>query len=181
MEGQEFARRLREQTGPPVSTARKRAYSLTNPYTTEHEKVEIETWYQLPVDLAGITYIVTCVLWARGAIGGWQAYLIALGVGVVAAIALWIAYPKRVAFLLKVLIGCPVLWLWILPHAGFAAWLAFTGAWTQAAFLTGNCLLLKIPVGLGAVITNQVLASQYRMHPKYAFLKHTYGKVYPFE
>jgi hypothetical protein len=138
--------KLSEQVEPARSTAQKRAYSLTNPYTTQDEKVEIEAWYQLPMDLAGVAYIVTCTIWARGDITGWQAYVMAFAVGVAMAIALWVAYAKRIVFAVKVLVGSPG--VWVVPHIGFAAWLAFTGAWTQAAFLAGNCVLLDFPVGL---------------------------------
>jgi hypothetical protein len=179
MDRNEPSPRLSEQIEPAKSTAQKHAYSLTNPYTTQDEKVEIQVWYQLPVDLAGIAYIATCVIWSRGDITGWQAYVMAFAVGVAASIVLWVVYAKRIVFAVKVLVGSPG--VWVVPHIGVAAWLAFTGAWTQAAFLAGNCVLLELPVGLGAILANQILTSRYRMHPKYAFLKHVYGKVYPFE
>ena len=31
------------------------------------------------------------------------------------------------------------------------------------------------------LLANQILTSKYKMHPKYAFLKHLYGKTYSFE
>jgi hypothetical protein len=161
------------------SAKHKHAYSLNNPYTTEDEKVEIETWYQLPVDMSAIAFIACCLLWARGSIAGWQAYAIAFAVGVFTAVGIWIAYVKRIVFALKVLFGSPVVWVFM--DLGVAACLAFTKQWTQAVFLAGNALLCRIPVGVGAIITNGILTSRYGMHPKYAFLKRVYGKAYPFD
>lgn len=69
---------------------------------------------------------------------------------------------------------------WLI-HLGFAAWLYFTGSQIQAIFVAANCLLLLIPVGFGAILANEILTKKYKMHPKYAFLKHIYGKTYSFE
>lgn len=154
-------------------------YSMTNTHTTTDEKVEIEAWYQLPSNLAGVAFIVSCLFWARGDINGWHAYAISFAVGIFAALAVWFVYVKQIVFGLSMLTNFPVV-RWLI-HLGFAAWLCFTGSWVQAIFVAVNCLLLLIPVGFGAILANQILTSRYKMHPKYAFLKHVYGKTYSFE
>ena len=154
-------------------------YSMNNPHTTEDEKVEIEVWYQLPIDLSGIAYIISCLFWARGDINGYQAYAISFSTGILTAVVVWFIYVKRIVFGLEMLINFPVV-SWLI-HLGFALWLYFTGSWMQAIFITFNRLLLLIPVGFGAVLSNQILTLKYKMHPKYAFLKHVYGKTYSFE
>ena len=154
------------------------AYSMTNTHTTVDEKVEIEAWYQLPVDVAGVAYIASCQFWAWGYISGWHAYVISFAVGILTAVTVWFVYVKRIVFGLEMLLNFPVV-RWLI-HLGFALWLYFTGSWIQAIFIVCNCLLLLIPVGFGAILSNEILTSRYKMHPKYAFLKHVYGKTYSF-
>jgi hypothetical protein len=81
--------------------AERNVYSLSNPYTTRDEKLEIEVWYQLPLDLSGVACLVTGILWAYGNLVWWEAYLIAFGVGVVTAILLWFAYAPAVTIALS--------------------------------------------------------------------------------
>ncbi len=152
---------------------------MTNPHTTRDEKVEIEAWYQLPIDMAGIVFDVSCLFWARGNITGWHAYAMSFAVGVSVAVGVWFVYVKQVVFGLEMLLNFPAV-RWLI-HLGFAAWLWLSGARIQAIFVACNCLLLLIPVGIGAIVTNQILTSKYKMHPKYAFLNHVYGKEYSFE
>jgi len=159
--------------------AERNVYTLTNPYTTREEKVAIESWYQLPINISGIAYILTCLFWSWGSISFWEAYFIAVAVGVLTAVILWFMYIRKLVFGLSMLLDFPLVG-WII-HLGFAAWLGFSGSWTQAIFIAGNRLLFLLPVGFGAIIANQKLASKYPMHPKYAFLKRFYGKTYPFE
>ena len=154
-------------------------YSKINTYTTINEKVEIEAWYQLPIDLAGLAFDVSCLFWAHGDINGWYAYTISFAVGILTAVTVWFVYVKQVVFGLSILTNFPVV-RWII-HIGFAAWLYFTEARIQAIFVAVNCLFLLMPVGFGAILANEILTKKYKMHPKYAFLKHIYGKTYPFE
>jgi len=157
----------------------KHSYSMDNIHTTRDEKVEIEAWYQLPVDMSGIVFDLSCLFWVRGNITGWHVYAISSAAGILTAIAVWFVYVKKMVFALEMLLNFPVV-RWLI-HLVFAAWLCLTGAWIQAIFVACNCLLLLMPVGIGAMLTNQMLTSKYEMHPKYAFLKHIYGKIYSFE
>jgi hypothetical protein len=152
---------------------------MSNPYTTRDEKVEIESWYQLPIHISGIAYIVACLFWAQDIISGWHAFFGAFAVGVLAAVTIWFVYVRKLVFGLCMLLNFPVVG-WLI-HLGVAGWLGFSGSWTQAAFLAGNRLFFLMPVGYGAILANQILTVKYKMHPKYAALKHFYGKTYPFE
>lgn len=169
----------REVQNQAQKTKDRHVYLTTNSYTTTDEKVEIEAWYQLPIDLAGFAFDMGCLFWARGNIGGWHAYAISFAVGILTAVTLWFVYVKRIVFGLSMLTNFPVI-RWLI-HFGFAAWLVLTGSWVQGVLVALNCLLLLIPVGWGAILANQILTLRYKMHPKYAFLKHVYGKEYSFE
>ncbi|MCO5043800.1 MAG: hypothetical protein M9935_00775 [Kiritimatiellae bacterium] len=166
----------------PVELARKHAersvYTLGNSYTTIDEKLEIESWYQLPLELAGHTYLITTIFWALGTIGGFVAYVIAVAVGILSAIFIWVAYSR--AFIpLFMVVRLPYIGWFV--HLGVAVWLGISGHWLPCIFVVLNRLLFFMPVSFPAMITNQVLTAGYQMHPKYAFLKHFYGKQYPFE
>jgi len=68
-----------------------------------------------------------------------------------------------------------------LVSIGFAVWLWMNDSSMQAMFIIGNLVLFYMPFGFPAIIANQILTSKYNMHPKYALLKHVYGKEYHFE
>lgn len=154
-------------------------YTMTNPYTTSEEKVEIESWYQLPFNTAAWAFIIDCLLWAQGTLNWWQAYMFAAGIGIVTTLWTWFLYSKKTVFVLNMILGFPII-KWLVP-IGFAVWLWIGGSSTQAMFLVGNLVLLYFPVAFPSVFLNQILSGKYRMHPKYAFLKHIYDKEYPFE
>jgi len=166
----------------PLESARKHAesslYTMTNPYTTTEEKIEIEAWYQLPVELAGHAFLFTTVAWAFGILGGWAAYGIAVLVGIISAIVIWLAYSRSIIPVFLIIRLPYVGWL---IHLGISIWLAASGHWLPAIFLFLNRLLFFLPVGFPVAFVNQVLTFKYKIHPKYAFLKRFYGKEYPFE
>ena len=154
-------------------------YALDNPFTSQEEKLEIESWYQLPIEIASHTLLITSVLWAYSYTSGWIAYGSAALAGVLVATLLWSLYARSWVVPLFIVVRLPVVG-WML-HLGIAAWLAVEGHWGPAILIATNRLLLGIPAGVLASFTNQLLSRRYGMHPKYAFLKHFYGKSYPFE
>jgi len=162
-----------------TKSAESNVYTLTNPYTTHDEKIEIESWYQLPIDTGGWAYLIFCILWAQGMFNWWQAYLLAAGVGIMTTLFAWFLYSKKTVIVLKILLGFPITkWL---VSIGFAVWLWMNDSSMQAMFIIGNLVLFYMPFGFPAIIANQILTSKYNMHPKYALLKHVYGKEYHFE
>lgn len=154
-------------------------YSLTNFYTSRDEKIEIEAWYQLPLCVAGLAYLIAGILWSQGVLNGWQTYFIALGAGSASAVLIWAIYNRKIIFFLGTLLDFPFL-NWLI-HLGVAGYLTYRGMYLQAGFVAGNRIFSYIPVSFGAMVTNQILTSKYKMHPKYALLKRNYGKSYPFE
>lgn len=162
-----------------TSVTEKDAYTLTNPYTTADEKIEIESWYQLPFDIGGSAYLIGCILWAYGVIGWWQAYVFAAGAVILTSLFKWFLYSKKTLFSLKVIFGNPVVKLYFSIFC--VVWLWMNGFSIQALCIIGNLALWSLPVGFSTLITRRILTGKYRMHPKYAFLKHIYGRVFAFE
>ncbi len=159
--------------------AERNVYTMSNPYTTREEKVEIESWYQLPFNTGAWAYLIGCVLWAQGVLNGWEAYFLASGVGIATALFTWFLYSKKTVFILSMSFGFPGIKLVVL--LGVAVWLWISGAYTQSIFLIANLVLLGFPVALLSLLVNQMLSKKYHMHPKYAFLKRVYHKRYSFE
>lgn len=155
------------------------AYMLGNPFTTIEEKLEIERWYQLPMDIAGFSFLAGLFYYAGGAVTGWQLFLAANAVGIVAAMFCWFTYSRGlVAFLFLLLHNSLVSWV---IHLGVATWFFTHSRPWLGCFAIANQLTGGIAFSIGAMLFYHLVTRRYRIHPKYAFLKHFYGKSYPFE
>lgn len=162
-----------------LRTSEATVYTMKNRHTTTEEKFEIECWYQLPMDTAGWAFLINCIFWSYGVFTWWQAYSIAAGFGIFTAIIAWLFYSKRTIYIVSAILGFPIV-RWIIP-LGISGWLWLNGSSTQALFVMVNLVLLSFPVFIPSMVVNHILAGKYNIHPKYALLKHVYGKKYSFE
>lgn len=170
-EMQEVARRAHRE-------AERRVYTLDNKYLSQEDKVEVETWFQLPGEAMLLTFLGFAawsafhpipLLWLIGA---------PLLVNIVLAAVEWWWYPRTFVLTVGMLCSPPVMWL--VTIVGVAT-LALRGRYMFAAIgMLGQ-------VGLLAVIEPHmylfsVLAdSRYNMHPKYAYFRRFYGRCFPFD
>lgn len=154
-------------------------YTIGNAFTTTEEKIEIERWYQLPMDIGGYSFLVGLFYYANGEISGLQLFLAANLVGIVAAMFCWFAYSRVLVAALFALLGSSrVSWA---VHLGVAAWFFFHSHPWLGGFAIANQFTGGMAFSVGAMFFYQLVTRRYRIHPKYAFLKHFYGKTYPFE
>ncbi len=154
-------------------------YTLGNPFTTTEEKLEIERWYQLPMDLGGYSFLAGLFYYGSGDLTGWQLFLAANVVGIVAAMFCWFAYSRVLVASLFVLFGSSLV-SWAV-HLGVAAWFFTHSRPWLGGFALANQFTGGMAFSVGAMLFYQVITRRYRIHPKYAFLKHFYAKTYPFE
>jgi hypothetical protein len=154
-------------------------YMLGNPFTTIEEKLEIERWYQLPIDIAGFSFLAGLFYYATGAVTGWQLFLAANAIGIVVAMFCWFTYSRVLVASLFALFGNSLV-SWAV-HLGVAAWFFTHSRPWLGGFAIANQLTGGMALSLGAMFFYQLVTRRYRIHPKYAFLKHFYGKTYPFE
>jgi len=154
-------------------------YTLGNVFTTTEEKLEIERWYQLPSEVAAYTFLVGLFYYASGFLTGLYLYILANGAGILAAAFCWFAYSRvLVGALFSLLANRIISWG---AHLGVAFWFIsqsrpWLGGFALLSLFTGG-----IPFAIGATFFYQIVTRRYRMHPKYAFLKHFYARSYPFE
>lgn len=173
-----------DNTGIDLAGMRQRAdaqfhYDLNNPYTSQQEKLEIECWFQLPMDVSGHAYAVCVVLWALGRLTGWQAYWVASGLGALVSLIAWVAYSPRIIRYAALTARAPI--LGIIIHLGIIVWLGLQHNWSPMALLILNTITSNGPTGTPAIILNKILTIRHRLHMKYALLKIKYGKMYEFE
>lgn len=147
-------------------------YSLNNQMLTRSMKVEVESWYQLPIFVARAAFAVACIAWAKGETGAFGAYLLAAGAGIVVVIFNRLVYIQKLVFTAGFLLGFP--WIVSAVLIGVSIWFMFNGWRVQAIALAANTLLLGIPTGLPTMVA-QTMVSGSSMHPKWAFAKRRFG------
>lgn len=159
--------------------AERHAYSLSNPFTSKAEKIEIECWYQLPFTVSAWWLILACFLWSRGTLTFWTVALLTAVIATFLPIVALRFYSKRVNQILSMTLGFP----FVLGTASLtsAAYLFYSGHWPAACTLVANTILLTLPSGFPSIVVNGLLLARYDMHPKYALLQHLYRKTYAFE
>ena len=159
--------------------AQAQVYSLQNEFTDVSEKFEIECWYQLPTECAGYAFLAGAFMYASGVLAGWQLLGLTCSVDFVASLLCWFGYSRSWVIPVFLKLRSRLLsWslhfivaIWFFSHARY--WL---GGFVLLSLFTGH-----LPFGLPSMIFYQTMTRRYGMHPKYAFLKHFYGKSYPFE
>lgn len=159
--------------------AQAQVYSLQNEFTDVSEKLEIESWFQLPTVCAGYAFLAGSFLYARGLLDAWQLFGIACGADLLVAIVCWFAYNRNWVVPAFMILRFPVLsWslhfivaIWFFAHSRH--WL---GGIVLASLFTGH-----LPFGFPSITFYKLVTLRYAMNPKYAFLKHFYAKRYPFE
>lgn len=154
-------------------------YDLNNLYTTRAEKLEIESWFQLPCDVAGHAYAVCSVLWAIGNISGWEAYWISCGIGMLTASIVWVLYFPKAIILLAMIARAP--YVGVITHLAVVVWLAIHKEWKPAALLLINTITFQMLTNFPVMMLNKLFTIRHRLHQKYALLKIKHGKVYDFE
>lgn len=143
-------------------------YSLNNQLLTQDMKVEVESWYQLPIFVSRAAFAATCIVWAEGGVGAVGAYTIAAGSGVLVVILTRLVYTKSIVFFASMLLGFP--WIISAVLLAIAAWLAINGNRVQGIALALNTILLGMPAAIPAIIAQSIVSGS-SMHPKWAFAK----------
>lgn len=147
-------------------------YSLNNQLLTREMKVEVESWYQLPIFVSRAVFAIACIAWAWDEVNAMGAYASAAAAGILIVILNRFVYIRGFVFLAGLLLGFP--WISSVFLLAVAVWLAIDGYRVQAVTLALNIILLGMPTAFPALVAQSIVSGS-SMHPKWAFARRRFG------
>jgi len=153
-------------------------YNLNNSYLTSDEKIDVESWFQLPGNV--MTYIFYIVaIWSTYESLSWLWIIgIPIILNIIIGIFNWYLYNRKIIRILGLTLFHP----YVVGFLGIIAGIFL--------FLKSQILLAVVSVFAGIfsffflevhILLYSLLAGKYHMHPKYVFFKRFYGRKFPFE